>query len=126
MRMMAWSVSGDLAAALNGDFDGTLMGLNAFFRTHSHWSAHGWYGDPSLSGLKEICDRVFADDSEDRRAFVRGLRHVAGVPPQGDDVPATISDRDVFWACLEALGRETGVVMPSRPPEGSGPSLRGH
>jgi len=127
MRMVAHGVARDLARILEGTPESEPMGLNSFFRTHSHFRAHGWYGDPSMRRLKEICARVFADEPDDHRAFVRGLRSVASIELRdGRDNPGTIDDRDVFWRCVEALGRETGVEMPARPSERTGPAMRGH
>lgn len=103
------------------------MGLNNLFRTHSALRSHGWTHVEGAEQLKEICERVFASELSDRRAFERGLRGVAGiaVDDTGAD-PATLADRDVFWSCIDALSRETGVAMFHGAPSCGRPSIRGH
>lgn len=127
VRVIAGSVARDLGWLALGEKPVSLSGLRAFFRLHSALRSHGWQGDPVNRPLRPICERIFASEPDDRRAFVRGLRSVAGIVVEDDpDQPATISDRDVFWNCVEALGRETGRSMPARPYEHVGPVVRGH
>lgn len=127
MRVMAFSVARDLRDVLSGVGAPEPTGLSSFFRVHSHWRAHGWYGDPSMADMKDICGRVFADEPDDRQAFVRGLRSAASIEMRdGSPNTGSVDDRDVFWRCVETLGRETGVEMPGRPVERTGPRMHGH
>lgn len=127
VRLIASFLSRELVGLEDGDRSAGMNGVHAFFRLHSAWRSgiYRWNAEDRV--LQTVCERVFASCPEDREAFVRGIRSVAGIVVDDDrGVPATASDRDVFWSCIGALSAETGVTMPSRPPERGVPVLRGH
>lgn len=127
MRIVAMAVAHDLKRIAAGEPPSPPMGLNRFLRTHAALRSHGWVHVDGADRLREICERVFASEPSDTRAFVRGMRGVAGIVVEGSqEGPATLADTDVFWSCVEALGRETGIVMPVRTSSRGRPSMRGH
>lgn len=127
MRIVAMAVAHDLGRIGAGERPSPPMGLNRLFRTHAAFRSHGWVHVDGAERLKEICERVFASEPSDRRAFVRGMRGVAGIVVEdSDEGPATLADTDVFWSCVEALGRETGIAMPCGASSSGRPSIRGH
>jgi hypothetical protein len=127
MRIIAMAVAHDLKRIAAGERPSPPMGLNSLFRTHAALRSHGWTHVEGAARLREISERVFASEPPDRRAFVRGMRGVASiVVADCRDGPATLADTDVFWSCVEALGRETGVAMPCGVSSFGRTSIRGH
>jgi len=127
VRLIASFLSDDLGDVIGGPKPAGMNGVHAFFRLHSAWCSGIYRWSAADEVIQGICARVFASCPADRRSFVRGIRSVVGIVVEDDaDVPATISDRDVFWSCVDALSVETGVEMPRRPAERSAPVVRGH
>jgi len=127
MRIVAVAVAHDLKRIAAGERPSPPMGLNNLFRTHSAFHSHGWAHVDGAEQLKEICERVFASEPSDTHAFERGLRSVAGIAVDDSGAgPVTYADRDVFWSCIDALSRETGVAMFRGVPSCGRPSIRGH
>lgn len=112
IRMLARMLASDLSSGRPL----TPPVLNPLFRLRSHWRSHGFYGMPRAQDAMAMLEAAFGprDAAVDERAFVKGIRHVAGY--HQDEGEETVSKADVaaFWKTVADLGAATGVEMPER------------